>query len=188
MIPFAILVSITQGESDTAIYLGVGMVLVLLALGTYGTFKMAPLLRKVSHGVDDLFGETARPGVPASPGLKEIVTTLASEVTEIRDVQVTLGAVARAAADNANQIATKQVEDIEEARLEREEIRTKVNITNKLLVRHLHDGKNIMAVGVENDRRLAHALTEHGIVVPEPLDYPEGVEYADGYDDEGNPK
>lgn len=45
-----------------------------------------PLGRKVSHFIDDVAGEPARPGVPARPGLMERVTSI--EETQTKHGQV----------------------------------------------------------------------------------------------------
>jgi hypothetical protein len=67
------------------------VVLIIAGAGVFYGVKAArflvPLARKIQHGIDDLFGEEERPGVPARPGvvaqvagLKETVQTILAEV------------------------------------------------------------------------------------------------------------
>lgn len=59
--------------------LGVLAALIFIAWLAY---KIAPALRKLSHLVDDLAGEPARPGVPARPGLMERMASVEDASTE----------------------------------------------------------------------------------------------------------
>lgn len=50
--------------------------------GVFAALKwVVPFARKVSHFIDDVAGEPARPGVPARPGLMERVTSI--ETTQV---------------------------------------------------------------------------------------------------------
>lgn len=50
---------------------------------------VVPFARKVSHFIDDVAGEPARPGVPARPGLMERVTSIeATQVTHGKSIEV----------------------------------------------------------------------------------------------------
>lgn len=59
--------------------LGVGGIIALVGV----VWKIMPNLRRISHFLDDLMGEAARPGVPASPGILE----------RLADVEARLGKV-----------------------------------------------------------------------------------------------
>ena len=50
-------------------------------------WKLAPILRRLSHLVDDLLGEPARPGVAARPGVVERLSTLEDDVADIKTVK-----------------------------------------------------------------------------------------------------
>jgi hypothetical protein len=55
---------------------------VIAGLGTIGVFvkKGIPFIRKVSHFIDDMLGEEARPGVPAQPGVIARLSTIEHEL------------------------------------------------------------------------------------------------------------
>lgn len=59
--------------------LGLGGIIALVGV----VWKIMPNLRRISHFLDDLMGEAARPGVPASPGILE----------RLADVEARLGKV-----------------------------------------------------------------------------------------------
>lgn len=55
--------------------------------GVATAWKVAPILRRLSHLVDDLMGEPARPGVAARPGVVERLSTLEDDVADIKTVK-----------------------------------------------------------------------------------------------------
>lgn len=56
----------------------------LVMLAVWAVRKVAPVLRKLGHLVDDLVGEPARPGVAARPGLMERMTAVEDKTEIIR--------------------------------------------------------------------------------------------------------
>lgn len=56
----------------------------LVILAVWAVRKVAPVLRKLGHLVDDLVGEPARPGVAARPGLMERMTAVEDKTEVIR--------------------------------------------------------------------------------------------------------
>ena len=56
-----------DGFVDGLTGLGLGGIIALAGV----VWKIMPNLRRISHFLDDLMGEAARPGVPASPGILE---------------------------------------------------------------------------------------------------------------------
>lgn len=68
-----------DGFIDGLTGLGLGSIIALVGV----VWKIMPNLRRISHFLDDLMGEAARPGVPASPGILE----------RLADVEVRLGKV-----------------------------------------------------------------------------------------------
>jgi hypothetical protein len=63
--------------------------LTVLAGGFAAVKWVVPFARKVSHFIDDVAGEPARPGVPARPGLMERVTSIeATQVTHGKSIEV----------------------------------------------------------------------------------------------------
>lgn len=61
----------------------VAVILVVL-LAVWTVRKVAPVLRKLGHLVDDLVGEPERPGVPARPGLMERMEAVEKKAEIIR--------------------------------------------------------------------------------------------------------
>lgn len=68
-----------DGFIDGLTGLGLGGIIALAGV----VWKIMPNLRRISHFLDDLMGEAARPGVPASPGILE----------RLADVEARLGKV-----------------------------------------------------------------------------------------------
>ena len=56
-----------DGFIDGLTGLGLGGIIAIAGV----VWKIMPTLRRISHFLDDLMGEAARPGVPASPGILE---------------------------------------------------------------------------------------------------------------------
>lgn len=50
----------------------------------FALWKVWPLIRKLGHLVDDLMGESERPGVPARPGIVEAVSLLRDDVDKVK--------------------------------------------------------------------------------------------------------
>ena len=71
------------GFIDGLTGLGLGGIIALAGV----VWKVMPNLRRISHFLDDLMGEAARPGVPASPGILE---RLADVETRLGKVEETL--------------------------------------------------------------------------------------------------
>lgn len=69
---------------DPALVLVIAGVLGVLSFGGWVAFKAWPAVRKVSHFIDDLTGEPARPGFPARPGLMERMASLEETQEAIR--------------------------------------------------------------------------------------------------------
>lgn len=59
-------------------------VIVVVLLAVWAVRKVAPVLRKLGHLVDDLVGEPERPGVPARPGLMERMEAVEKKAEIIR--------------------------------------------------------------------------------------------------------
>lgn len=72
-----------DGFVDGLTGLGLGGIIALAGV----VWKIMPNLRRISHFLDDLMGEAARPGVPASPGILE---RLADVETRLGKVEETL--------------------------------------------------------------------------------------------------
>ena len=61
-----------------------GVALLLVAIYTVGR-KLWPLSKRITHLIDDLAGDDARPGVPARPGLMERVASVEAASHETRE-------------------------------------------------------------------------------------------------------
>jgi hypothetical protein len=169
--------AITAGSS-VAVTGGVLVILTTLTAMSVGAWRF---LRKISHFIDDVNGESARPGVAARPGVMEQVAALTAAQDDMRVRQEEIASVAQTAADDASAIrseltpnggsSTKDaVHAAVRAATAAEEAAAR---TEDLMRRHMENGLEIMAVGVHNDGQLYRALDEHGIEVTGIRDYPD---------------
>ena len=61
----------------------IALISAALALVAWGVRLALKVAKRATHFMDDFFGEAARPGVPAKPGLVERLTLLESQSQEI---------------------------------------------------------------------------------------------------------
>ena len=161
------------------------LTVLVVGLTAAGTLTLAiraswRFVQKISHFIDDVSGEKARAGVPARPGIVE-------QVSELRIRQEQIGDVAQRAANDVAVVrqeltrnsgastkdAAHQAARSAEAAAAAAELASQASTrTEGLLVRHMVNGLEIMAVGIHNDSRHIAALEEHGIEVTDLKEFP----------------
>lgn len=70
-----------DGFIDGLTGLGLGGIIALVGV----VWKIMPNLRRISHFLDDLMGEAARPGVPAAPGILERLADVESRLGKVEE-------------------------------------------------------------------------------------------------------
>lgn len=70
-----------DGFVDGLTGLGLGGIIALAGV----VWKIMPNLRRISHFLDDLMGEAARPGVPASPGILERLADVEDRLGKVEE-------------------------------------------------------------------------------------------------------
>jgi hypothetical protein len=127
---------------------------VLVALGGIITavIKSARFLRKADNFLGDWFGEPDRPGVPGHPGVMSRLGGLEERQIAIENEQK----------PNGGSSLRDVVDRVDE----------RTAITESLVRQHLEDGRNLLDVGLENDKSLWDALRAAGIEIEDykPLD------------------
>lgn len=146
---------------------------IIVGMGVAGGAVMkwlGPSLRKVSHLVDDLIGEAARPGKERSPGVVEQVATLRERQEEIghvaaqaaADVTAVRSELTRNGGSSTKDAAYQAARSAEAAAAAAEMAARTAERTEALLRRHMENGLDVMEVGIHNDTQVIAAIEELG--------------------------
>jgi hypothetical protein len=137
-------------------------------------------LRKVSRTMDDFAGAPARNGKERTKGVLERLEDQDERLDRVFELvetmahrQVEIGQVAQLAAEDVQKVVheltpnsgTSTKDQVAKALSAAERAAETAALTQGLLRRHMANGREIMEVGIENDRRVGEAFAALGVAV-----------------------